>query len=107
MSDDDAILRAKLNAETGQLEWRELERHFARGVVIRVAAGVDLLEVALAMARDDAATLRAWLADGRVVQAGAAEASLRHAGGGRFWAVVVAPWVLVQEVAGHPSHRPN
>lgn len=107
MIEDDAILRAKLNADTGQLEWRELERHFARGVVIRVAAGVDLLEVALAMARDDAATLRAWLADGRVAQAGAAEASLWHAGGSRFWAVVVAPWVLVQEVAGHPSHRPN
>ncbi len=107
MSDDDAVLRAKLNADTGQLDWRELERHFARGVVIRVAAGVDLLEVALAMARDDAATLRVWLEEGRVAHASAAEAGLWHASGSRFWAVVVAPWVLVQEVAGHPDRRPN
>lgn len=37
------ILRAKLNAETGKLVWNELERHFARGVVIKVAGDLDLL----------------------------------------------------------------
>ena len=34
MVDSDALLRAKLNAETGRLGWKELERHFARGAVI-------------------------------------------------------------------------
>lgn len=102
MAEDISLLRARLNLETGQLSWPELERHFARGAVIRVAAGIDLLDVAVAMATDDTTAVRAWLADGRVVQASAVEAARWHAAGSRFWAVVVAPWVLVQEVAGHP-----
>ena len=38
------LLRAKLNLETAQLGWPELERHFARGDVIKVAIGVDLVD---------------------------------------------------------------
>ena len=51
MTEAEDILRAKLNAETGKLAWKELERHFARGVVVKVAGDLDLVEVALAVAR--------------------------------------------------------
>jgi hypothetical protein len=99
MTQDDDILRAKLNAETGRLAWRELERHFARGVVVRVAGELDLVEVALAMARDDGKAVQAWLADGRIARATAEDAQAWHAAQSEFWAVVAAPWVLVQEVS--------
>lgn len=59
------ILRAKLNLETAQLAWPELERHFARGVVIKVAPGMELVDAALSVAENNAATVEAWLAEGR------------------------------------------
>ncbi|HJX57151.1 MAG TPA: DUF2288 domain-containing protein [Thiobacillus sp.] len=98
MTTPSVLLRAKLNLETAQLAWPELERHFARGDVIKVAAGVDLIDAALHMAENDAATVEAWLAEGRIARAELADAEAWHACQPMFWAVVVAPWVLVQEV---------
>ena len=92
------ILRAKLNLETAQLAWPELERHFARGVVVRVATGVDLVEAALQVAENNTATVQQWLADGRLAKAELSDAEDWHARKPMFWAVVVAPWVLIQEV---------
>ena len=91
------ILRTKLNLETAQLPWSELERHFARGDVIKVAVGGDLVDAALHIAENDAATVQEWLADGRIARAELADAEDWHARQPMFWAVVVAPWVLVQE----------
>ncbi len=96
--DSDALLRAKLNAETGRLSWPELQRHFARGSVISVAPGMDLVEVALAIARDDQAAIAAWLAASQIKRAGSDDALDWHERDARFWAVVTAPWVLVQEM---------
>ena len=62
-------LRAKLNAEPGKLTWKELERHFARGMVIRVAGELDLVEVAACMAGDEKAALEQWLTSGQVARA--------------------------------------
>lgn len=98
MSTPSEILRAKLNLETAQLAWPELERHFARGVVIKVAAGMDLVDAAQQVAENNTAAVQAWLADGRIARAELADAETWHAAQQRFWAVVVAPWVLVQEV---------
>jgi len=94
------ILRAKLNLETAQLAWPELERHFARGDVIKVATGMDLIDAALNIAENNAATVQAWLDEGRIARAELSDAEDWHARQPMFWAVVVAPWVLVQEVAG-------
>ncbi len=99
MSEADEILRAKLNAETGKLPWSELERHFARGLVVKVAGDLDLIEVAVAMSHDDKAVFEAWLMQGRVARASTEDAQLWHAQQSQFWVVVAAPWVLIQEVA--------
>ncbi|GAB4298273.1 MAG: DUF2288 family protein [Thiohalomonadaceae bacterium] len=97
MDEQEVDLRVKLNSETARIAWPELERHFARGVVVVVAPGMDLIEVAHAMARDDSAALAAWMQDGRVVRAEAEQARDWHARQAEFWAVVVAPWVVIQE----------
>ena len=91
------ILRAKLNLETAQLAWPELERHFARGSVIKVAIGTDLVDAALHVAENRADIVQEWLADGRIARAELADAEDWHARQPTFWAVVVAPWVLIQE----------
>ena len=97
MTSPSEILRAKLNLETARLAWPELERHFARGVVVKIAPGTDLVDAALQFAENNAAQIEGWLAEGRVARAEFADAEDWHARQPRFWAVVVAPWVLVQE----------
>jgi hypothetical protein len=99
MSEADELLRAKLNAETGKLTWRELERHFARGVVVKVAGDLDLVDVAVAMSLDDKIAFETWLTQGRIARATTEDALAWHAQQSLFWAVVAAPWVLIQEVA--------
>ena len=95
-------LHEKLNLETARITWPELERPFARGAVVAVAPGLDLVEVAAAVARDDEPAVRSWTQTGAVVRASDDQARRWVAAGAdaRFWAVVVAPWVLVQEITG-------
>ena len=92
------LLRAQLNGETGKLSWQELERHFARGVVIRVERGLDLVEVAASFAQDDQATVARWMQEGIICRAATEHALDWNQRQPDFWAVVIAPWVLVQEI---------
>lgn len=93
------VLYAKLNGETARLPWRELEHHFARGAVIKVEAGVDLVEVATQLATDDMAVIVTNLSEGRLARASTEDAMAWNARQAEFWAVVAAPWVLVQEIS--------
>lgn len=98
MLDPLEALRLQLNGETGRIDWPGLQRHFARGVLIKVAADLDLVEVAARFAADDRDAVAKWLACGRVARASTEDATEWQARPPRFWAVVTAPWVLVQEV---------
>lgn len=93
---DDA-LRIKLNSETATIHWRELEPHYARGAVVRVAPSLDLVDVAVCFARDDKLAVQRWLDEGSVAPASAEEARAWRERDALLWAVVTAPWVLVQE----------
>jgi hypothetical protein len=86
-----------LHAQTARVTWQELEKHFARGVVIRVARELDLVEVALCVANDDKAAVEGWLAAGQVGHLDLKTARDWSARDPELWAVVVAPWVVVQE----------
>ena len=97
MQQTESELKARLNAETARIGWCELQRHFARGVLVRVSPDLDLVEVACAVVRDDNASMETWAAEGRVVRARDADACRWQRRDARLWAVVVAPWVLVQE----------
>ena len=94
---NDAELRGVLNAQTGQIGWDELAPHFARGAVLRIQPGQDLVEVALHIVRDHKARVEAWMQAGVIAQVSSEEADRWHREQARFWAVVVTPWVLVQE----------
>lgn len=98
MNDNAQELRAHLNAETGKIAWAELERHFARGAVVKVDARLDLVEVAASLVRDDSEAVRNWMADGTLARATDADARTWGESRPVFWAVVAAPWVLVQEI---------
>jgi hypothetical protein len=89
--------RQELHLETARINWQELETHFARGVVIRVDSELDLLEVATCFANDDKLAAEIWINEGKVEHL---DMHTARDWGGRdpeLWAVVVAPWVVVQE----------
>ncbi len=103
MADDASTLYAKLLGETAAITWEELQPFFARGALLQVAGDADLVEVALAVAEDDQAKVAVWLEGGQLskMQAEQAQDWLEH--DPDLWAVVVAPWVLVQERIGKPA----
>lgn len=98
MTRDTAELRARLNAETGRIAFAELAPHFARGAVVRVAPGLDLVEVAACFVEDRRDAVEAWVKAGEVAVAGDDDARRWADSGTEFWAVVAAPWVLVQVI---------
>ena len=96
-NDDGVDLHTRLNHETAVISWAELVKHFARGVVIRVGPEVDLIDAAAVLAKDDTASLQAWIDQGTVSRASDDNARDWTAREPDFWCVVTAPWVLVQE----------
>lgn len=96
MSDEE--LRAHLHGETSKLPWVDLQKHFARGVVFKVARGTDILDVAIVMSRDDKDTLKEWIDEGKVIGAEIEDAKKWFETDASLWTVVIAPWVLVQEI---------
>lgn len=87
-----------LNAQTGKITWKELARHFARGVVICVEPGQDLVQIADCLVRDQANQISRLYEEGALHRAMDEDAIRWEKDTSEFWAVVVAPWLLVQEL---------
>jgi len=96
-NDQSLSIDEKLNLETGVIAWSELVRYFARGVVIKVMEGRDLVEVGAVLASDNTEQLELWLGDESVARASDDDARDWTAREPDFWCLVAAPWVLVQE----------
>lgn len=107
MSDDNRIelnaeeLRQKINLETGRLTWPELQKYFAKGNVIIVSPDLDLIDVAARFAEDDKEIVADWIATETIKRALDEDAKGWNDRNSDFWTVVVAPWILVQEVTKH------
>ncbi len=98
MSESREELRARLNGETAKLEWHELEKHFAKGSVIKISPELDLIEVAMRIIEDDKPVVADWMDKGQVAHPTMDDAQDWVDRSPLFWAVVTAPWVLIQEV---------
>lgn len=97
---DPALLKNKLMLETAQIPWRELESFHARGVVVRVDASLDLVEVGFELTQDNKAQFQAWLDANSVGPVADQTAQAWHDDNTPVWALVIAPWVLVQQRPG-------
>jgi hypothetical protein len=105
--DSERLERTRLNQETARIRWAELQRFFARGVVIWVRPGVDLIDAALAFSADNRGGVEAELARGGIAKVTDAQARDWLAGNAELWAVVVKPWVLIQEVVCESGSTPT
>jgi len=92
-------LYINLLGETAAITWQELQPFFARGALLWVTPGMDLVEVAMAVAEDNGAQVGQWLSEGLISKVEAPLAEDLLARDPQLWAVVVAPWVMVQERA--------
>lgn len=99
------LVTAKINLETAQIRWHELQRFFATSNAIAVDETLDLLKVAGIIARDEAAQLKAWMAAGLVDAVKDQQAQLWYDEDAVVWAVVIKPWVLVQPLSAKPTKK--
>ena len=91
-------VRVRIVAETAKIPWKDLLRFFAQGIVLMVKPGLDLVDVAYEVTRDNQEQVKSWMdaADLRGVSDDQAREWLEA--NALMWAVVVKPWVLVQPV---------
>ena len=87
----------KINLETGLIPWNQLQRFFASGQAISVSTELDLVEVAQAFSKDEKTQVEAWLKQNKVTKVSDQQAINWINSNIEVWAVVVKPWVLVQE----------
>ena len=90
------IFRAKVNLETAQIAWKELQRFFASGAAIVVSAELDLVDVAFHISEDNIEQVGQWLSTGQIGKVSDEQAKAWLESDATVWAVVVSPYVLVQ-----------
>lgn len=95
----EALLRREYHAQTARIAWADLQTYYAHGSVIRVSPELDLVEVAVQLGLDNKALFEQWTGANLVAPASDAEALGWYESDARLWAVVAAPWVLVQDRA--------
>lgn len=91
------LLRQEYLRQTARIHWHELQTYYAHGSVIAVAPELNLVEVAVQLGLDNTDSFQRWIASGEVAGVSDEQALAWHAANTRLWAVVAAPWVLVQQ----------
>lgn len=89
--------KAKICLETAKIPWRELQRFFAAGKVYKVDAELDLTAVALGLSRDDRDCVQDLIRQKKLTTVSDSQALRWYDEDIQLWAVVVKPFVLVQE----------
>ena len=95
--DREQLLRREYHSQTARIRWHELQTYYAHGSVVRVAPDLDLVEVAVQLGLDNTASFEAWIAAGQVSPVSDQQALAWYESNEELWAVVAAPWVLVQK----------
>lgn len=90
------IAREKVNLETSQIAWKELQRFFANGSAVFVAPDLDLVEVAYQFSIDNKEQVASWMQNNQVALVSDRQAIAWLEADAEVWAVVVKPWILVQ-----------
>lgn len=94
---DPAVIRQKLNHDTAKIKWGALHEHQQIECVIAVSTDLDLIDVACEFTLDNHDLVKVWLERAEITKVSDEQAQQWKIEERELWAVVVAPWVLVQE----------
>jgi hypothetical protein len=90
--------RLRLEENLGQVQFSDLRAHLDRDAVFVVEGTLSLMDCAVSVAMDDVELIQGWISSGELRKPSRQE---RVDWPGReaplWWAVVVAPFVLVQD----------
>ena len=92
------LLKQEILSETAQIAWSELQSFFAAGKAIHVSVDLDLVEVALQISNDNSEMIRQWMDRGQLAPVSDDQARYWVDSDATVWAVVVKPWVLIQDL---------
>ena len=99
--DREALLRGEYHGQTARIPWHDLQTHYARGNVVIVSATLDLVEVAVQLGMDNSQAFQGWIEDGDIASVSEDQALHWYDSDAVLWAVVAAPWVLIQQREPH------
>jgi len=83
--------------ETSRIAWKELQRFFASGSAVHVAAELDLVDVACQFGCDNKNQVALWMQRQQIALVSDRQAIDWLESDAEVWAVVVKPWILVQD----------
>lgn len=89
--------KEKVNLETAKIVWSDLQRFFAKGEVVWVSSELDLIEVSYQFSIDNKENVQHWLEAQKIALVSDEQALRWFETNAELWAVVVKPWILVQE----------
>jgi len=88
---------ADLHLETARIPWQELQRFFAGGRLLLLDSREDMLDVAASLVANDVRRIQSLIKQELLVHPNDEQAKFWVADDAELWAVVLNPWVLVQE----------
>jgi len=89
--------KKEINLETSQIPWHELQRFFASGLAISVDSSIDLVDAAYQFSLDNKVQVEQWMTEKKIAPVSDQQALQWFENDTSVWAVVIKPWILVQE----------
>ena len=91
------LLRQEYHSQTARMHWHDLQTYYAAGSVITVSSELSLVDVAVQLGLDNTECFQDWIAAEKIAAVSDDQALTWYEANQELWAVVAAPWVLVQQ----------
>jgi len=93
-------LKEKLEKDVADISWQELQPHAKRDAIIVIKEGLDLSEVAVAIAEDNTDVVQGWIGEQSVAKPSAEQLTDWNQNPQKqFVALIVQPFVVVKEAS--------
>ncbi|MDQ3035620.1 MAG: DUF2288 domain-containing protein [Myxococcota bacterium] len=104
----ESAIRARLEASMGPVQYSDLAAHLKREALFVVAPALSIVTCGVAIATDDASSVERWIMREELRRPTAEEREAWAADAERRWtALVVQPFVLVQDLARASERQPG
>jgi hypothetical protein len=88
----------QLQQECAPIFYKEIERFFAKGMLVLVSNRLNIIDVALVIQADDTSQLNKWIKAEKVIRVNDHHAIKWSEDQAQLLAVTAVPWLLVQEI---------